>query len=223
MMARTTSSSCTNCTRGSKPNTAGTRGSASARVMGVTMSDPSTLEKRSVVTATWVVDRVVPHVGLDLDERALDGDGPTTSAGVLGEPHRIAVGRPVDQRRRLQHHVGHPALGLARSGEQVHRADDVGLVHRPLRSPGRVDHQEGVQDRVDLGCTHDARQDRVALVGAYVLRPIELDRGLAGVESTITSTLGSASRAWATRPPQKVPSPVTSTPSHRSGRSSPRP
>ena len=53
MMARTTSSSCTNCIRGSKPKTAGTSGRFSARVMGVTMSDPSTLENRSVVTATW--------------------------------------------------------------------------------------------------------------------------------------------------------------------------
>ena len=50
MIARTTSVSCTNCTRGSNPNTQGTAGRPRARLMGVTMSSPSTFENRSMLT-----------------------------------------------------------------------------------------------------------------------------------------------------------------------------
>ena len=52
MIARTTSVSWTNCTRGSKPKTQGTTGSSRAREIGVTMSSPSTFEKRSMLTVT---------------------------------------------------------------------------------------------------------------------------------------------------------------------------
>ena len=56
-MDRTTSSSWTNCRRGSKPKIDGTTGSSSARLMGVTMSGPSTFENRSSVTFTCGLSR----------------------------------------------------------------------------------------------------------------------------------------------------------------------
>ncbi len=51
-MERTTSSSCTNWNRGSNPKMDGTTGSWSARLMGVTMSAPSTLANRRSETLT---------------------------------------------------------------------------------------------------------------------------------------------------------------------------
>ncbi len=51
--ARTTSSSSTNCSSGSKPKMLGTSGSDSALEIGVTMSVPSTLAKRRRDTVTW--------------------------------------------------------------------------------------------------------------------------------------------------------------------------
>ena len=47
-----TSSSCTNWNRGSKPMIDGTIGSCSARVSGVSISEPITLENRRSVTFT---------------------------------------------------------------------------------------------------------------------------------------------------------------------------
>ena len=49
---RTTSSSCTNCTSGSKPRIDGAIGSCRAAVIGVEMSVPRTFAKRSSVTHT---------------------------------------------------------------------------------------------------------------------------------------------------------------------------
>ena len=51
--ARTTSSSSTNCRRGSKPRMQGAMPRSSEVLMGVTMSVPSTLAKRRSVTTTW--------------------------------------------------------------------------------------------------------------------------------------------------------------------------
>src|SRR3954463_10085517 len=48
---------------------------------------------------------------------------------------------------------------------------------------GRVDDEERVQDGVDLGGPHDARQDRVALVGPHELGALQLDLGLLDVEA----------------------------------------
>ena len=46
------SSTCTTCTRGSKPNTAGTAGMRRALSMGVSWSVPITFAKRKSVTDT---------------------------------------------------------------------------------------------------------------------------------------------------------------------------
>ena len=53
MIARITSSSCTNWKRGSNPNSDGTSGIWRALASGVRMSVPSTFEKRSRATVTW--------------------------------------------------------------------------------------------------------------------------------------------------------------------------
>ncbi len=104
------------------------------------------------------------------------------AGGVLTEPHRVLRGAAVDHRRGLDDHVAHRRRGGRRRGEQVHRADHVDLVHRPPRHLCRVDHQEGVDDRVDLGGTHDAAEDRVVGVDAHVLGAFQLDGRLGRVQ-----------------------------------------
>ena len=64
--------------------------------------------------------------------------------------------------------------------EKVHGADDVVLVQRPAAHARRVDDEEGVQDRVDLGRLHDAGEDRVALVGSHIFRALERQLGRIG-------------------------------------------
>ena len=70
---RTTSSSCTNCTRGSKPRISGTTGRRSAIANGVSRSSPSTLAKRKQrdVDVRVVVGEVAKE-RLDLEQRPLD-------------------------------------------------------------------------------------------------------------------------------------------------------
>ena len=89
---------------------------------------------------------------------------------------RVLLGRAVDEAGRLHHHVAHRRAGGAGRGEQVHGADHVDLVHGAAGHRRRVDDQEGVHDRVDLGGPHDAAEDRVGLVGADELGPLERDR-----------------------------------------------
>ena len=102
--------------------------------------------------------------------------------GVLAEPHRVLRGTAVDHRGGLHDHVAHRRRRRRRRGEQVHRADHVDLVHRPPRHLCRVDHQEGVDDRVDLGGPHDPRQDGVVRVDPHVLGAFQLDGGLGRVQ-----------------------------------------
>jgi hypothetical protein len=56
-------------------------------------------------------------------------------------------------------------------------------VHQTWSHLGGVDDEEGVHDRVDARRLHDAGEDGVVLVGAYVLGAFELYFGLAGVEA----------------------------------------
>ena len=56
-------------------------------------------------------------------------------------------------------------------------------MHRARPHRRRVDDEERVHDRVDLRRLHDAGQDRVVLVAAHVLGPVQLDRRLDAVES----------------------------------------
>ena len=213
-IARMTSSSWTNWKRGSKPNMLGTIGSSRALASGVAMSGPEHVgEPQHRDGDVRVVHGEVAHVALDLEEAPLDHAARRLgAAGLLGEPHRVLRRGAVDERRGLHDHVAHRRARRRRRGEQVHRADHVDLVHRARRHLRGVDDQEGVDDRVDLGRLHDAGEDRVALVAAHELGALELRRSARTVSRpTMTSTVGSASRAWATRPPQKVASPVTRT------------
>ena len=159
-----------------------------------------------------VVDGEVADVALDLEQAALDPAADGRGAPVvLAEPHRVLRRAAVDEGRRLHDHVAHRAARRRRGGEEVHRADDVDLVQQPARHLGGVDDQEGVDDRVDLGGLHDAAEDRVVLVAADVLGALEPHLGSSRSRPTMTSTSGSFSSAWATRPPQNVPRPVTRT------------
>ncbi len=132
----------------------------------------------------WVVLGEVVQVALDLDQGPLDARFRRMGARrLLTEPRRVLVGRSVDERGRLHDDVPHGAVGRARGGEEIHRADHVDLVQRPAAHVGGVHDQERVQDGVDLRRLHDAGQDRVALVGAHELGALERHRRRAGVEA----------------------------------------
>jgi hypothetical protein len=136
----------------------------------------------------------VAHVRLDLVEAALDGAAQRARGGVSSVNHVGSSGVQPYTRGRLHDDVAHRRVGRRRRGEQVHRADDVGLVHGALRHLRRVDDEEGVDDRVDAGGTHDLGEDRVVRVDAHVLGAFEFDVGLLVSRPTITSTFGSLER-----------------------------
>jgi hypothetical protein len=67
------------------------------------------------------------------------------------------------------------AVGAAARRQEVHRADDVVLVRAALGGHHGVDHQPGVDDRVDLGGLHDPADQRVAVGDLDPLGALELD------------------------------------------------
>ena len=91
--------------------------------------------------------------------------------------------RPVDERGGLHDDVPHGRSGGPGRGQEVHRPDDVYLVEASVADPGRIRDHEGVEDGVDLGCLHDAVDDRVVLVGAHEFGPLEGNRGGVGAHA----------------------------------------
>ena len=178
------------------------------------MSVPSTLENRSSVTTTCGLSSAKSReVALDLEQRPLDACARRLGARrLLAEPRRVRSGWSRRRGSRLHDDVAHRDAGRAGRGEQVHRADDVDLVQSRARSCGWSRRRgtcarscrPGWPSRCGRGSSSSGRRARTRCararrLGSSVSRP------------TITSTSGSASSAWATRPPQKVPRPVTRT------------
>jgi hypothetical protein len=121
----------------------------------------------------------VLHQRLDLDERALEaGPDRSRARGLLAEPGRVVLRRPVDVSRGLDHHLADRRARRARRGQEVEAADDVDLVEHPARDVDGVGLEEGVDDRVDLGGSHDPAEDGVLLVRADELGALEGDPGL---------------------------------------------
>ena len=107
------------------------------------------------------------HVALDLgDVLGVPGAGGAARLHVLGEHRGVAAARAVDRRRRLHDQVPQ-ARRLLAGGEELHRPDDVELLHRVAATGGAGgrDHAH-VDDGVDVLLGDDLRDDGVADVGA---------------------------------------------------------
>ena len=107
-------------------------------------------------------------VGLDLgDVLGEAARGEALGVHALGEHGRVAVGGAVDRGAGLQHQLAYVGSLLARR-EQLHRPDDVELLHRGAatgRSRGRGD--AGVHDGVDALAHDHLRDHGVADVSAH--------------------------------------------------------
>ena len=110
--------------------------------------------------------RVGLHLGDVLREAAA---GQPLGAHPLGEHGRVAVGGAVDRRARLHHELAYVGRLLAR-GQELHRPDDVELLHRGAaagcsRGRGRADAR--VHDGVHPLAHDHLRDHRVADVRAH--------------------------------------------------------
>ena len=215
MSAPTTSSSCTNCTRGSKPKISGDDAASSTRARtACRWSLPSTFANRSSVTATCGLSSAKSrrNASTSSNERSTRGARRARARHVLAEHVRVLEVRAVHERRALHHDLAHRAPGRAGGREQVHRADDVDLVQRAAAGARRVDDQVRVQRscrsrsraRCGRGSSTTSRRARTRCV-----RAAPADLACRGRRSTSTS--GRCSSACATRPPQYVLKPVTRT------------
>ena len=210
-----TSSSCTNCRRGSNPRISGITGMRRARANGVSMSvaehvrEPQQRDDHVRVVLGEVADE-----RLDLEQRPLDARVAAPRVRVMSSRKKYGscVVRAVHERRALHDDLAHRAAGRAGRREQVHRADHVDLVQRPPADRRGVDDEVRVQDRVDLGGVHDARRG-----SSTTSRPARTPSARAAAAArrcrapTITSTSSSRFERCAMRLPQNVPSPVTRT------------
>jgi hypothetical protein len=96
--------------------------------------------------------------------------GSTSSVNSAGSRGR----RAVDGGRRLHDQLAHARRLLAR-GQQLHRPDDVDLLHRrPAAGSQRRGDDVHVDDGVDLVLGDDLGDERVADVGAHELGAAEL-------------------------------------------------
>ena len=176
--ARTTSSSSMNCRRGSKPKMDGQTGrdEVPADWRGQMLAE-DVGEAEHGDPGAWVVLGEVTHEPVGFDQRALHAVPHRARAGgVLLEGVRVAGGGAVDQGGGLDHDVAHRRAGCSGRSQEVHRPDDVDLVHGPPRHRGGIRDHEGVEDRVDLGRLHDPVHDGVGLVGSDELGALEGDR-----------------------------------------------
>ena len=183
--ARTTSSSSTNWTSGSKPAMQGSSRRRRSWLIGVTMSVPSTLANRSTVTARWGLSSAKSRTSdsTSMSERSsLVRTGPvrvSSSRNHVGS----CLGGAVDVGGGLDDHLAHRGPAGAGRGQQVEGADDVDLVEDPARHGHRVGLEEGVHDGVHLGGPHDPAEDGVLLVGADELGALQRHPGLVGPQA----------------------------------------
>src|SRR5207342_2025653 len=84
------------------------------------------------------------------------------------------MGGPVNRNRTLYDELL-KCLGLLAGGEQLHRADDVDLLHRRAAAGSTWcrDHRE-MYDGVDATCTDHLRDNGIADVGAYEIGGAEV-------------------------------------------------
>ncbi len=108
------------------------------------------------------------HVALDLRHiLGVAGARRLARLHVLGEHRGVAAAGAVDRGGRLHHQVPHAGRLLA-GGQQLHRPDDVELLHGVATTggAGRGDHTH-VDDRVDVLPGDHLGDHRVADVGAH--------------------------------------------------------
>ncbi len=139
-----------------------------------------------------VVPGEVPHQGLGLDEGALERVGRRRRPG-----HRLAerVGVPragaVDEARGLDDQRAHRRPRRSRCRQQVQRPDHVHVLETGGGPERRIDHEPGVDDRVDVGGRDDAVEGRVGVVGdPDVVGPGEGDRRLGAADADDDLDLG---------------------------------
>ena len=152
------------------------------------------------------------HVALDLgDVLGVAGARGAARLHVLGEHRGVTAAGAVDGARGLHDEVA-DARRLLAGGEELHRPDDVELLHRVASAgaAGGRDHAH-VDDGVDVLLGDDLGDDRVADVGAHEGDVADVTaRGSTSTPMT-RRTEGSSAIARAQRRPRSRETPVTRT------------
>ena len=109
--------------------------------------------------------------------------GQALGVHALGEHRRVAVGGAVDRGAGLQHQLAYVGRLLA-GREELHRPDDVELLHRGAATGGgRRRGDAGVHDGVDALAHDHLRDHRVADVGAHEVGLAEVTARRHGVDA----------------------------------------
>ena len=157
----------------------GSTGSEKYDVSGVRTVGPRMLANRSTVTATSGRRRAKPRTYPSTSTASLAKPAARQRLGleVLGEHRRVARRRAVDAVDDFTTSLR--TLGRLLAGtEQLHGADDVGLLdRRPAAGAERGGDHGHVHDGVDLGLRDDLADDRVADVGPHELGVTEVGLG----------------------------------------------
>ena len=141
------------------------------------------------------------HVALDLgDVLGVAGARGAPRLHVLAEHRGVAAARAVDRRRRLHDQVG-DARRLLAGREELHRPDDVELLHRVATTgaAGGRDHAH-VDDGVDVLLGDDLGDDGVADVRAHERHVADVTAGRDDVDAddaTDRGVLGDGGRTAA--------------------------